>query len=240
MALILDSLANNLSYNVKLSKMIGVISSAYISAICCFLNKDNRNSEDSDFTINRSYITNISGLTKEEQLEAENILTHLKLIKVTKEASLDKLKLDPQSIVDLIKETDLDKINSIRESISNLRPASSLDAKEAKRKAIFENLKKCIHIQNEELSQAYKKWIDGVCGNPNGFLSSSSIEIFQKNIDNYAKGNLTVALDLLEIATVGGYRDASWAINEYEKRKPKFTIQQPQPLRPVFNNEEQF
>lgn len=241
MTLILDSLANNLSYNVKLSKMIGVTSAIYISATCLFLNKDNRNSEDSDFTINRTYLTNVSGLTKEEQLEAEKILSHLKLIKVTKEATLERLKLNPQSIIDLIKETDLDKIEEIRQSLLALKPTiSSADAKEAKRKAIFENLKKFINTPNETLLNAYKRWIDGVYGNPNGFLSAASIEIFQSTIDKYSKGDLNTALAIIEIATVGGYRDASWAIAEYEKRKSKFIPQQAQPLRPVFNNEEQF
>ena len=241
MAFVLDSLANNLSYNVKLSKMIGVLSSIYISATCLFLNKDNRNSEDAEFTINRNYITNISGLTKEEQLEAEKILSHLKLIKISKEFQLDKLKLDPQAIVDLIKETDLNKIEEIRKSVLDLKPTTNpIDAKENKRKAVFENLKKLINVQDENLSKAYKSWIDGVYGNPNGFLSAASIEIFQNTINKYSKGDLNTALAIIEIATVGGYRDASWAINEYEKRKPKFIPQQAQPLRPVFNNEEQF
>ena len=61
-------------------------------------------------------------------------------------------------------------------------------------------------------------WFDAVGANPKGFLSKRSIEIFQKNIDDFANHNLDVALKLIEIAIVGGFRDASWAIESYRRQ----------------------
>jgi len=64
---------------------------------------------------------------------------------------------------------------------------------------------------------AYQDWVDGVYANPKGFLSKSAIQVFQRTIDEYAKGDLDLALKLIEIATVNGYRDANWAINVFKK-----------------------
>ena len=51
-------------------------------------------------------------------------------------------------------------------------------------------MKTKINCQNEELRQAYEEWIDGVYANPKGFLSARSISIFQKTVDDFARGDL--------------------------------------------------
>ena len=86
---------------------------------------------------------------------------------------------------------------------------------------VIEALKQGLNISNSELLEAYKGWIDGVYSNPKGFLSKRSIEIFQNQLNDYTKGDLDVALAILDIATVNGYRDVTWAITKYEERKPK-------------------
>ena len=49
-------------------------------------------------------------------------------------------------------------------------------------------------------------------------------EIFQDTLNSYTKGDLDVALRIVQIATVQGYRECQWAINMFEdseKRKRK-------------------
>ena len=48
-------------------------------------------------------------------------------------------------------------------------------------------------------------------------MSAKSVTVGQKTIDTYCNHNLDMALHLLEIASIGGYRDIQWAINTYEK-----------------------
>lgn len=240
MVLQLDSLMSNISYNVKLAKMIGVLGSVYLSATYLFLNKDNRNSEDSDFTINRAYLNNIAGLTKEDQIKAEECLVALGLAEITHLAGMDKIKLNPKEISKLIAENDPKKLDQIKEKLGTSTLDIKNDSKLSKRQLTANALKKYIMCSNPELSKAYRGWIDGVYANPNGFLSQVAIEIFQNTINSYTKGDLDLALELLEIATVGGYRDATWAIKEYEKRNPNGIKQKPQPLKPMFNKEEVF
>ena len=69
-----------------------------------------------------------------------------------------------------------------------------------------------------------RDWVDGVYARPNGFLSKSSIKIFQDTLNSYTQGDLDLALRVVQIATVQGYRDCQWAINmlqDSEKRKQK-------------------
>ena len=63
----------------------------------------------------------------------------------------------------------------------------------------------------------YCDWIDGVYANPKGFLSIRAIKIAQDTVDKFADHDLDKALQLINIATVNGYRDMNWAIEQYRK-----------------------
>ena len=91
--------------------------------------------------------------------------------------------------------------------------------KKTKRQSYIEVLKDCAAHENAELNQAYMDWVDGVYANPKGFLSPKSVKVFKETVDNFAQGNLDLALKIIDIATVNGYRDATWAINVYKKKK---------------------
>ena len=41
--------------------------------------------------------------------------------------------------------------------------------------------------------------------------------MFKETVDNFAQGNLDLALKIIDIATVNGYRDATWAINVFNR-----------------------
>ena len=90
-------------------------------------------------------------------------------------------------------------------------------AKTTKRECVQESLKSGIVCSNAELLVAYQHWVDGVFANPKGFLTKESIKIFQKTVDDFCNHNLDAALRVIEIATVNGYRDATWAIDRYKK-----------------------
>ena len=84
-----------------------------------------------------------------------------------------------------------------------------------------QELKEQITITHQELREAYEGWVDGVLANPKGFLSKRAVKIFMDTVDSFANGYLDIALELINIATINGYRDATWAINKYNEELRK-------------------
>ena len=101
--------------------------------------------------------------------------------------------------------------------LKSLRRKNTVTTKRTQRDCIRDNLKTNIVCNNQELQEAYEGWIDGVYANPSGFLSKRSIQIFQQTIDEFCNHDLDLALRIINIAAVNGYRDATWAINTYKK-----------------------
>ena len=73
-----------------------------------------------------------------------------------------------------------------------------------------------ITTTNEELREAYSEWIDTVY-TKQGWMSKKSVVLAQQMIDNFSNHNLDIALKIIDIATVNGYRDMEWAITNYKK-----------------------
>ena len=48
-------------------------------------------------------------------------------------------------------------------------------------------------------------------------MSKKSVELGQKLIDSFSGRNLDLAIKILDIASIGGYRDIQWAINSYKE-----------------------
>ena len=86
---------------------------------------------------------------------------------------------------------------------------------------MINELKNSIVCSNYELLTALRDWVDGVYARPGGFLSKSSIKLFQDTLNNYTQGDLDLALAVVRVATIQGYRDCTWAINLYESNKAK-------------------
>lgn len=207
---------NYVSYNVKLAHLLGLNTSIYLTELLNINTKAivKQKMTDEFFTVDRKYITLRTTMNISEQKEIENQLLELGILKKS-EIKDNVLSLDITRITSMLMSTDeklLEKIKKI-----SIKSKNTGEGKITKRQAQANNLKQYIKCENEELKQAYLDWIDGVYANPKGFLSKKSIEIFQNCIDEFSQRNLDVALQVISIATVNGYRDATWAINTYKK-----------------------
>lgn len=236
--MLVNLIAPSISYNIKLATVVGVENAVYITALSDLYYKEvkNQNVEaDGYFKINRDYITSITGINAKDQQVLDKKLESLEILKYNNPC--DKLILNIQTIIDIISEDDKVEINKIKKATRGRPPSNT----ETKKQAVINALKQGLNVTNSELLEAYKGWIDGVYSNPKGFLSKRSIEIFQNQLNEYTKGDLDLALAILEIATVNGHRDVTWAINMYEERKPK-RGRKPQNLTetPVLNKTEVF
>ncbi|MGN1153244.1 MAG: hypothetical protein ACI4S3_04380 [Candidatus Gastranaerophilaceae bacterium] len=111
-------------------------------------------------------------------------------------------------------------------------------SKRTKEEAMMDNLKANIVTTNEELRNAYCNWIEGVYAKE-GWMTKQAVISGQRTLDAYnTTRDLDVALKIIEIAAVNGYRDISWAINTYNRDyKGKFPIAsnntnfEPQPVQ---------
>lgn len=212
--------SNFCSYNVPLAHILGLHSAIYLSNLININNKAIQKNKltENFFILDRDYITQQTTFSVEEQKEIEKALLKIGILEKAKDNDnmlslnitvLTSIMMSPnESLIDNIKR--LTKVNSQRE-------------RGTKKDAICNNLKSFIVCENAELREAYEGWIEGVYANPNGFLSKRSITIFQRTIDEFCNHNLDLALKIIDIAAVNGYRDATWAINVYKKEyMPKY------------------
>ena len=208
------STANNVCFNSKIAHLVGLKAAIYIAEVLNIYDKATRkNALDAEqyCTLDREYITKRTTLSLKDQMEAEELLKEIEVLNVGEDSSV---YLNIGVILDLLAEE--------RDVKLSITPSKKLRRKfpsqGTKRQAIADNLKCYVESENEELKQAYKDWIDAVYANPRGFLSRRSIQIFQQTIESFANHDLDLALKLIEIATVNGLRDATWAIESYKRQ----------------------
>lgn len=236
----LDLIQNNMVYNVKLANILGINYSIYIASLGKLLGKnmeDRLVGSDCWFKLDPRYITKLSGLKPKEQEEMNVSLEKIHIIEFDQKR--EKIKFNSDLIITMIGENNRSNLKTMKE-IFNAPPEKP--KRLTNRQIICNNLKKGVVSNIPELLEPYQKWVEGVYANPNGFLSNQSIKIFQDTIENYSKGNLNLALELINIATVSGYRDATWAINVYEERNKsnQMVNQQIKPKNIILNNSEVF
>ena len=214
---------NSITINYKAITLFGLNTAAYLTLLISIYRKATRkNKLDNDFfKLDRSYIQELLGMSVEEQLVCDGNLLKLSIIRKSPDDP-NRIKVDLRLYLSLLNDDDLKLIDDVRKSMKVTRPKG---LKQSQRQIQINNLKDCIQCSNYELLTALRDWVDGVYANPKGFLSKASIKVFQDTLNNYTKGDLDLALRIVQIATVQGYRDCNWAINVYEKEsKPRQAV----------------
>lgn len=207
------------SYNIKLARLFGLNTAVYWSVLLNIVNKaisKGKISDDGYFNVNRKYIFELTTLSIEDQLKIDDSLDKLGVLKKKSKDTPDSIYLDLQLMSSIIANDNF----KLLEDISNkVRIKSKKESKESQRAKIIQNLKDGIVEPNYDILTALRNWVDVMFTGKKGYLSKSIIEIFQKTLKEYAKDDVNLALRLIEIATIQGYRDCSWAISIYEKDK---------------------
>lgn len=214
---------NSITINYKAITLFGLNTAAYLTLLISIYRKATiKNKLDNDFfKLDRSYIQELLGMSVEEQLVCDGNLLKLSIIRKSPDDP-NRIKVDLKLYLSLLNDDDLKLIDEVRKSMKVTRPKG---LKQSQRQIQINNLKDCIQCSNYELLTALRDWVDGVYANPKGFLSKASIKVFQDTLNNYTKGDLDLALRIVQIATVQGYRDCNWAINVYEKEsKPRQAV----------------
>lgn len=219
------SMSNYVNFNVKLAHILGLNTAIYLSQIMDINEKAIRKDkvDKNFFTIDRNYITSRTTIAEKEQKEIENNLIKIGILERSS-ADANTIMLNITALTSILMSPD----ESLLKDISNIsRP------KKTKSEKILEALKDNIITVNPELRQAYFDWIDAVYAK-DGFMTVKAVITAQSILSTYTTNNMSVALKILEIAAIHGYRDVSWAINTYNKDyKVNYTFSQqkevPQP-----------
>ena len=214
---------NSISVNYKTIQIFGLPTAVYLTELINIYKKAYRKNklvEDDYFKVDRKYINNVLSLTPEEQIVCDLNLIKTAVLKKSND-NPDILKLDIKLYLSLLTADDFKLYEDVKKQMKVQKPKGT---RESQRQQYINMLKNSIECSNYELLTALRDWVDGVYARPNGFLSKSAIKIFQDTLNNYTQGDLDVALRIVQIATVQGYRECQWAINMFEdseKRKRK-------------------
>ena len=220
MLLDLLSMDNYASYNVKVAQIFGLHPAIYLNELLNINEKAVRKSKitgELTFTIDRAYIEKRTTLTKAQQLEIDETLKEIGLLKVD-ESNQNMMSLDITTLTSIMSEG--------KEFIKELKLMTKRISKTRRTKdeIIKEELKNNIQTDNPELYEAYCDWIDAVYAKQ-GWMSARSVKVAQQDVDNCSNRNLDVALKIIEIAAVRGYREMEWAINVYKQDyEPTFRL----------------
>lgn len=214
---------NSISVNYRTIQIFGLPTAVYLTELINIYKKATRKNklvEDGYFKVDRKYVNNVLCLTPEEQIICDLNLIKTSVLKKSSD-NPDILKIDVKLYLSLLCSEDMKLYDDVKKQMKVQKPKGT---KESQRQQYINVLKNSIECSNYELLTALRDWVEGVYARPNGFLSKSSIKIFQDTLNSYTKGDLDLALRVVQIATVQGYRDCQWAINmleDSEKRKKK-------------------
>lgn len=199
--------SNKVSYNFIIAKMIGLHNAIYLNQLITINEKAIRKNkiEEGYFKIDRAYITSVTTFSIQEQKELDKALVALGIINL-KDSNYIKLNID--TLISLMNENN----ESINADIKTILTKSK--TKRTKSETIIEQLKSSIICENLELRDSYYDWIDCVYAKQ-GWMSKKSIILGQQIVNDFANHNLDLALEIINIAAVNGYRDMEWAVNKY-------------------------
>lgn len=219
------SMSNYVHFNIKLAHILGLNTSIYLGQLMDINEKALRKKKVNEnfFTIDRAYVESRTTISEKEQLDIETNLIKLGILERSSDDS-NTLMLNITVLTSILMSPDEDLIKDI----SHITKPRKTKTKSEK---IIETLKTNIITTNSELRNAYFEWIDAVYAK-DGFMTKAAVVSAQAVIDEFSNRNLDIALKVLEIASINGYRDIKWAINSYNKEYKvaySFSSSQPSP-----------
>lgn len=211
--MLIDFISNNNTgtYNIKLANIFGLETAVYLNELVNINEKAIRKNKISDcyFHIDRKYLQSRTTLSEETQISIENKLIELGIMSKPKD-KIDDLSIDVVEIVALLKSDDEDLAKGIEK-------LSKLKKKKNKTESLSDNLKRFVNSGNSTVDEYLKEWVDEIVEKLGRFNKVGVID-GQEKIINFANGNVNVAIEVIKIAAMNGYKDMDWAINSYKEK----------------------
>ena len=211
----LISQSNYQSYNVEIAQLFGLETAVYLNALIEINEKAIRKNKlvDEHFLIDRDYILSRTTLKQAQQKQIEENLVRAKIIHKNNE---DCIKVN----IDILASLMLKENEKVMNNLSSLLNISS---KDAKARNILNNVKRYINTSYpEDMKTAYSEWLD-VVYSKFGFVSKQMIINAQTCVDNEANHDVNKAIDIIHIASANGWKDMTYAVNQYKQRNTGLT-----------------
>lgn len=209
-------------YNITLAQLFGLQAAVYIDELINITSKAIRKKKEDNgyITLDRQYVENRTTLSVEEQIEIDKLLMDAGILEKSASGRLNLNLLLLSNIMCSDSET-------LNKDLSSYIKAHKKPSKKTKEESICEKLCLSISTQNEELREAYREWIQSVIAKE-GWMSATAVSVGELLVDKFADHNLDVALTVVRIASINGYRDMQWAINTFNANyKVKYVDSKP-------------
>lgn len=203
------SLFNVNSYNIDVAKILGPLSSIYVSFIDKLLTKNEK------VLLSKNQIYNYTGIDFNKQDEVEKNLTYCGIMDI-KEArgNSDKrsyfINYDRLNII----LNNPEKINEVYTLSTVKQKPKEKVSRETKKEQTLKRLKNSVKIEDEVLRQHIFDWIDSVI-EKGGYLTTQSVKINVEELSKFTSSQ-SIAIEVLNIATKNCWRDLSWAMNKVD------------------------
>lgn len=203
--------SNQGSYNISVARMFGLTSAIYIDALINITEKATRKNKlvDGFIQVDRDYITSITTLSLEEQIEIDKRLIQVGILEKNEAGNLNLKILELSNII--VSDEEI-----LSKDIENIMKRVHKATKASKETAIAEKLKTHISTQNPELRAAYGYWIDAVISKE-GWMSTAAVLAGESCVDAVSNRDLDVALGIIQTAAINGYRDMQWAVERFKQ-----------------------
>lgn len=201
-------------YNRTLARQLGLQTAVYVSeilAISSQVYKKGKFSADGFWKLDRKYLEDRTTLSPEQQESAETILGTLEILD---KQGKNQLRFRLDKLFNILS-GDITISEEQLSAISVKKPTLT------KKEVILFSLKKCINEPDPDLHSAYENWLDVVY--EKGVCKKVQIESFINDINNYTTDK-AVKLDILKVATQGGYKVAEWCFTKTKTGKTCATL----------------
>ena len=203
-----------INYNLKIALLFNINTAVLLSYI-----GNLKIEESGEIIVSREEVFKNTGLEETSQQDSEHSLSKSNLIQI-REFRNNKNKYYCKINKELLNKVMISDKPKTELPIDNMaqlvRPTQQ---KLSKTDIVKNNLKKRIKEPDPVIQTYYIQWIDSVYENPKGYLTSGAVEIAQKELSVFSKGDQKIKIDVLNIAIKNGWRDISWAINRYNENK---------------------
>lgn len=230
----LDILGTNnySSFNIKLAELIGLHEAIYLNQLININHKaiEKKKIDNDFFTVDRKYIRQRTTIDRNEQLRLDKALSDLGILSIDEQNNC-KLKINLSVILSIL---DADQNSGTVLALQDIK--LSKPKKETKEQQACNAMKALIETTNTELYEAYCDWIDAVYAKLH-WMSKKAVIFGQQLVDETSHKDLDVALKILELATVNGYKDMTWAVKLYKEQYAR-SFQVVNFSNPCYNNVE--
>jgi len=206
---------DTLTFNINLARTVGLNSAVYCAELLTIYKKASNKKKllvNDYIVVDRNYIQKQTTLTPEDQLVCDSNLSKIGLIS-RDVANVNIIKLDLELLANLIMNDNTKTMKSIYKKVTVSTPKTL--AKD-KIDYTYDSLKNLLRHTNPSLREALCDWLDALKLAQN-YITAPSLKVFEDTLDDYSKGDILVALEIVKCATVHNYADCVWAIQCYER-----------------------